>query len=73
MTIPNDMKENNPNTTLKKAYDVPAMTILHIAPMQLLADSDPNVYTTNEKADAEYGALVKENEDGGFWNDDWRE
>ncbi len=58
----------------KKTYEVPALTIVRTAPMQMLAGSgDPKVYTTNEQASKDYDALVKENKSYSVWDNDWNE
>ena len=60
----------------KKAYQEPCMTVLHTAPMQMLAPSgDPEVQTTSEKASADYDALVKGSSRSSYsvWDDDWNE
>jgi len=52
------------------------MTVLHTAPMQMLATSgDPEVHTTSSKASTEHEALVKGSSRSNYsvWDDDWNE
>ena len=63
-------------TIQKKAYQEPCMTVLHTAPMQMLAASgDPEVQTTSEKASTDYDALVKGSSRSNYsvWDNDWNE
>ena len=52
---------------------MPCMTVQRITPMQMLAGSDPDVYTTSEKANKNYDALVKGDRYQDDWDDDWDE
>ena len=52
---------------------MPCMTVQRIAPMQMLAGSDPDVYTTSEKASKRYEALGKGDRYQDYWDYDWDE
>ena len=62
------MNQDIMNAAQKRRYVKPSLFSVCLAPFRMLADSDPDVYKTSERARTEYGALVRGR---GSWDDDW--
>ena len=60
-------------STAKQPYKTPVLQVHCLAPIQMLAFSNPEVRTTNDKADVNYDALVKRDRSYSVWDDDWSE
>ena len=58
----------------KKPYKTPVMTVVCMAPMQMLAASDdtPEVHTTTETVSTSHEALTR-GYDYNDWDNDWSE